>query len=139
MKSLGVGPMLREISSLIRKAASQDTPKVKFSELSTHDTGVGPLICGLEIFDGRWPDFASNVTFELFRKQPEGTKKPAAASDHYVRVLYNMKPVGLPYCAAKGDHLEGDPTVCKIESFFKHCERLIPKNYEADCAKPLNS
>jgi hypothetical protein len=128
--------MLREISGLLRKASS-DQIRVKFSELSTHDTGVGPLVCALDAVDEefRWPDFASNVTFELHRKRDSAGAKPKPASEHYVRVLYNLEPVALPYCAK--DHYGADPTLCKLDAFFQHCEKLIPKNYEADCAKPV--
>jgi hypothetical protein len=130
--------MLREISSLLRKASSEDKTQVKFSELSTHDTGVGPLVCALDAVDEefRWPDFASNVTFELHRKRDSaGAKKPTSASEHYVRILYNLEPVVLPYCAK--DHYGGDPTLCKLDAFFQHCEKLIPKDYLADCSKPV--
>ncbi|KAI9028567.1 histidine phosphatase superfamily [Hyaloraphidium curvatum] len=132
IRSLGAGPMVKNISDLLAKAAAEDAPAIRFAELSSHDTGVAPLICALQGFDGKWPGFGSSVTFELMRPKGKG-----AASDHFVRVLYNLKPVRLPYCSAAGDHFEGDPSVCRLEAFMRYADSIIPKQYAKDCATPL--
>lgn len=34
---------------------------------SVHDTSVASLLLALGIFDDKWPDFAAEVVFELYR------------------------------------------------------------------------
>lgn len=34
---------------------------------SVHDTSVAALLLALGIFDNKWPDFAADLTFELYR------------------------------------------------------------------------
>ena len=34
---------------------------------SAHDTTVVPLLLALRVFDDKWPDFAADVAFELYR------------------------------------------------------------------------
>lgn len=133
IRSLGAGPMVSNISSILVRAATSPNPKVKFSELSTHDTGVAPLLCALDAFDGRWPNFASNVGFELHRVR--SSKPNTGASDHYVRVLYNLRAVNLPWCVK--DHYPGDASLCSLKAFKEFADNLMPKDYAEQCAKPV--
>ena len=34
---------------------------------SVHDTTVAPLLMALGVFDNKWPDFAADLAFELYR------------------------------------------------------------------------
>ena len=34
---------------------------------SVHDTSVAALLLALDIFDNKWPDFAADLAFELYR------------------------------------------------------------------------
>ena len=36
---------------------------------SVHDTSVAALLLALGIFDGKWPGFAADLAFELYRDQ----------------------------------------------------------------------
>ena len=36
---------------------------------SVHDTSVAALLLALGIFDGKWPGFADDLAFELYRDQ----------------------------------------------------------------------
>lgn len=56
--------------------------------------------------------------------------KPAP---HYVRVLYNGKPVQIPACAPQGKHREGNATMCTLEAFMGQVDRMTPKDYEGSC------
>ena len=36
---------------------------------SVHDTTVAPLLLALGVFDNKWPDFAADLAFELYRDE----------------------------------------------------------------------
>lgn len=74
----------------------------------------------------RWPPFGSAILFELF-KQKE-------SDQHFVRVKYNENTLELPGCQAKGDHKQGDKSLCTFEAFKKIVKDQVPADWEKECA-----
>jgi hypothetical protein len=61
--------------------------------VGTHDTTVLLFLLALDIFDGVWPPYCANITFELV---DVGGEAVVAADNRYrIRVLYNLQPVVL--------------------------------------------
>lgn len=77
-------------------------------------------------FDERWPPFGSAILFELFKQKD--------SKQHFVRVRYNEKTLELPGCASKGDHKDGDKSLCTLEAFKKIVKDQIPNNWEQECS-----
>lgn len=40
---------------------------IKYQLFSGHDGTIAPLLGALELYDGKWPPFASHVNFELYK------------------------------------------------------------------------
>ncbi len=58
----------------------------------THDTTILLFLLALDIFDGQWPPYCANLTFELV---DQGAHDLPPDSRYRVRVLYNLQPVAL--------------------------------------------
>ena len=61
---------------------------------SCHDTTIFPMLLAMGAFDGRWPPYASDLCFELYRDEK-------SVNDHYVRVLYMGQPLQLPLSSSE--------------------------------------
>lgn len=97
--------------------------------------------------DNAWPSYTSSLAIELFRaidpapapSQPENppptptptstnpaampapTPAPAPAhgsSQQYVRIRYNDRPITIPGCRPRGNHLDGDESICTFVRLF---------------------
>jgi len=82
-RKLGMGRFLEEIVSHI------DTDKHRGVLFAGHDATIMPLLSFFDAFDGRWPVFASSVTFEVLEREGEAAGK-------FIRMLRNDKPLRLP-------------------------------------------
>ncbi|KAL7316637.1 hypothetical protein PS15m_005714 [Mucor circinelloides] len=129
VRRLGLGRLMgviRDRMSLREKGGADDDEKLKLAIYSGHDTTVAPLLIILNAFDDRWPPFGSAILFELF-KQKE-------SDQHFVRVKYNENTLELPGCQAKGDHKQGDKSLCTFEAFKKIVRDQVPADWEKECA-----
>ncbi|KND03408.1 uncharacterized protein SPPG_00894 [Spizellomyces punctatus DAOM BR117] len=135
--SLAIGRLLSDLKTRIEKTVRNRDP-VKLAIYSAHDTTIGPLLTAFKVSDGRYPPFAAMVNFELFE---EASHKRSVWSrlvginppPHYVRMLYNGQPLRIPACAPVGKHREGDDSLCTLDAFMEHVDRMIPKDYEKSC------
>jgi len=82
----------------------------RFVLFSAHDTTLMPLMAHLQIPSDKWVPFASVFNMELW-KAPNGKQ--------FVRVLYQGKPVRIPFC--KGS----DPLMCPFEQFYKYLHQSV--------------
>lgn len=108
----------------------------------------------LEAFDGRWPPFTSNISFELFKLTPPppsfissllpsfltttttNSYKPKF-SEYYVRIRYNSKNLKIPACSSIGNHLDGSMgEICTWDAFKSAVKRveITGKDWEKGCA-----
>ncbi|CEP20088.1 hypothetical protein [Parasitella parasitica] len=129
VRRLGLGRLMgviRDRMSLREKGGIDDDEKLKLAIYSGHDTTVAPLLIILDAFNDRWPPFGSVILFELF-KQKE-------SNQHFVRVKYNENTLELPGCQAKGDHKQGDKSLCTFEAFKKIVKDQVPEDWEKECA-----
>ena len=95
-------------------AAFRSPKSAKMVVFAGHDTTLMPLLCVLgtpgKDFENKWPDYASFIVFEIFKKKEtkeehggfssvraEGAGN-TSPSGLYVRVLYNGKPLVLQSC-----------------------------------------
>ncbi|KXS12800.1 phosphoglycerate mutase-like protein [Gonapodya prolifera JEL478] len=122
---LSMGRLLERIAVRIEQAARNPSgarpDATKLAVWSGHDTTLGPLLVALRVFDGKWPQFANNLVFELFEQNPTPPSSflSRSQSRHYVRLLYNQNPLNLPYCAAPDQHHPSDPAMCTLEAFLE--------------------
>ncbi|KAJ3041259.1 hypothetical protein HDV00_009652 [Rhizophlyctis rosea] len=138
---LGIGRFLKNLKDQMMDAVEGRKGKVKLGLFSGHDSTVGPVLSAFKAFDGQYPDFAAMVNIELFEPAAPPSflsrllqpLKLAPAQPHYVRFMYNGRPVKLPACAKEGDHLEGDATMCTLEAFVRRVDEMVPKDYERMC------
>jgi acid phosphatase len=135
---LAVGRMFGDLTTALEDRVSGRSP-LRLAVYSAHDTVLAPFLCGLGVFDWRWPPFTSHVEIELFRKSSRymslswgngfGLKKrsstevdgdgAAPREDHYVRVRYNGQTMRLPACAAHDKHFPGtEGEVCTLDAFL---------------------
>ncbi|KAJ8956334.1 hypothetical protein NQ318_015072 [Aromia moschata] len=66
---LRTGPLVDYITSHFENVTTDPDNALKFLMLSAHDSTIANLLSSLNVFDGRWPPYASSVIFEL-RKGP---------------------------------------------------------------------
>ncbi|CAO3687545.1 unnamed protein product [Rhizopus microsporus] len=130
VRRLALGRLMGEIQDrMVRKQEGKDAKdeeRLKLAVYSGHDTTIAPLLIILNAFDERWPPFGSAILFELF-KEKQG-------KEHYVRVRYNENTLELPGCAGKGQHKEGDKSLCTLDAFRKIVKDQIPTDWEKECS-----
>ncbi|CAL8468369.1 g7909 [Coccomyxa elongata] len=103
MLRLSMGPLFEQIVGRMAAAANGANTSPLFM-YSGHDTTIMPILATLGVQLKDWPEYVSNVVFELWeRKTEEGQSK------HYVRVLYNKEPLSL------AKHPQGEPI--ELEEF----------------------
>ncbi|KAJ8906807.1 hypothetical protein NDN08_003293 [Rhodosorus marinus] len=111
VKKFRSGHLLHEIGARLKTAAGKEDPGLlkpskaglKLLLLSAHDTTVGALLAGMDVFDSINPPYNSTVIFELHEQKGE----------HYVRVQYNGQTMQLPGC----------DKMCQLSTFL---EKLSP-------------
>ncbi|KAJ3283041.1 hypothetical protein HK104_010578 [Borealophlyctis nickersoniae] len=133
---LAIGRMLKDLKTRIDAAVNGSSDAVKLALFSGHDSTVAPLLSAFRVFDKKYPTFGAMINIELFE---DPTNRPFLSrllnrpAPHYVRLLYNGEPQTLPACKPRGAHREGDETLCTLEAFMKHVEKMVPKDYEGMC------
>lgn len=168
---LSMGRLIGDLSASLEekmKDPLEKESKLRLAVYACHDTSLGGILYvlssnflflivayffqnfrnALQAFDGRWPPFTSNISFELFRPTPPPasflssflpsflSSKPKF-SDHYVRIRYNSKNLKIPACSAIGNHLEGsNGELCTWDAFRTAVRRveITGKDWEKGCA-----
>ena len=77
--------LLAEILTNMLKVSRNQSP-VRFTVYSGHDLTMTALLQTLGIYKGKWPSYATRLTFELYRKL-------RAKGEHYVRVIHNGQEI----------------------------------------------
>lgn len=58
--------------------------------------------------------------------------------DYFVRLRYNDRPLGLPFCAAQPErHLDGDASFCTLAAFKEATDSFTPRDWKAECREKL--
>ncbi len=93
---LGMGNTVYEMRTRLQAAVNNEAGAVKFALWSAHDTSVMPFLSailvrpdGSNAWDGRWAQYASQVTIELYQ---------AVSGGDLFRLTYNGKPLLVPGC-----------------------------------------
>jgi hypothetical protein len=124
---LGMGRLMHFIVKRMEETASVSakqneettTAPPKFYLLSGHDSTIIPLLAALGVELDHWPQYLSNLVFELWQK-PNG--------EHYVQVLYNKEPLNM-------DHVCGG-SACSLKTLRHQVlgpYLLTHKEREAEC------
>ncbi|GAA5996896.1 hypothetical protein JCM5350_002743 [Sporobolomyces pararoseus] len=154
-KRLAMGRLFSDLHShLSSKINNPESDKLKLSINSCHDTSVAGIMNAMEAFNGRWPAFTSSLGIELYKsnstssnntsseKSSSPSPSPSAPSSiaaphHFIRILYNGKPLSLPGCSEPKNHLEGsEGKICTFSAFEKVLEKveLGEKEWREICA-----
>jgi len=88
---------------------------------SVHDTTMAPLLLVLGLFDNKWPEFAADLAFELYRDKNH---------DYYVRVLYKGEEKIIPKCASP---------FCPLNKFKELVSEYFIDNWEKECKVALTN
>ncbi|CAH3013992.1 unnamed protein product [Porites evermanni] len=87
--SLGIGLFLEHImDNFIKKIDGKHNYKMML--YSAHDVTLAPILMLLGVLDDKWPDFAADIAFELYRDKDR---------QYYIRVLYKGEEKVLPGCS----------------------------------------
>ncbi|KAJ3885101.1 histidine phosphatase superfamily [Lentinula edodes] len=146
VRRLGMGRLLDDLSTKMQhKAVHGDKDPLKILVHSTHDTALAGLASTLDVFDDKWPQFTSSITFELFKSTSvkNGLSifntlmspfRSKAGPEHYIRMRYQNKNMILPLCAEEGKHLPGSPEFCTLTAFRERAKELTPVDFVSECA-----
>nr|CAH7742757.1 unnamed protein product [Callosobruchus chinensis] len=122
MKRLRAGPFFYYLFKHFDHSISSsgDTTAPKMLMISTHDTSLSGFLNSMGVFDGRPPDFAATVLWELRRRQN---------GNHFVN-LYFKSEAGLEKLEIKGCEFD-----CNYEDFKAIMEHVVfsIKNREKEC------
>jgi len=130
----GIGYALKEIIRNMEKVIggkpfSRNNSNVPtFYIYSAHDDSVGPIMGALGIEPMEWPPYASNLIFELWKKDDDKSHVDSYDfNDYMVRVIYNGKIIKTNWC---------DFNACPLLSLYDRFKEYFPSNNE--CFEPLN-
>eukprot|EP00300_Choanocystis_sp_HF-7_P003170 c12394_g1_i1.p1 GENE.c12394_g1_i1~~c12394_g1_i1.p1 ORF type:complete len:497 (+),score=99.52 c12394_g1_i1:44-1492(+) len=92
---LSVGRLLNDISNRFQNSTELNSPP-QLTLYTAHDNSLFPLLSALGYSLPSWPAYGAQVILELCQS------KNSAQSGHFVRVLYNAKPIDLrAFCAGE--------------------------------------
>jgi lysophosphatidic acid phosphatase type 6 len=86
---------MEETASSTKKEQNKEESTPKFYLLSGHDSTIIPLLAALGVDIDHWPQYLSNIVFELWQK-PNG--------EHYIQVLYNKEPLNMENVCSGSKH-----------------------------------
>jgi len=140
---LGIGRLFSDIANHLKSSVANPIA-VKLAVYSAHDTTIGPLLMGMDVFDHRWPPFGAMIGFELFHDpstpESEAIINPSNSSlvdsykKYYVRVRHNDAFKVIPYCKKTGRyHTQAGPSFCRLDSFLDLMRQLSPAHFEKEC------
>ncbi|KAJ2725506.1 hypothetical protein GGI07_001262 [Coemansia sp. Benny D115] len=119
---LYIGSFIGDLKDQLEDRIAGKTGDLKLAVYSGHDSTVMPMLAALKAsnHDMLWPPYASNLVFELWRKND---------GNRVVRVLYNGRVLrlqeGFEWC---------DLNACPVKTFFEHLDKYIPRDIVAECA-----
>ena len=90
--------VLAMVDELTRAAERPHELEHKLSVWAAHDTTMIPVLVILGCYDFLWPPIASELRLELWECHEH--------EEHLVRVVFNDKPLKLPFAAARDDFCE---------------------------------
>ncbi|KZO98474.1 phosphoglycerate mutase-like protein [Calocera viscosa TUFC12733] len=154
-QKLSIGRLLTDLRlSMARKVNNDDLDPLKLRLFTTGDAVMASSLIAFGIYDGHWIDFNASLTFELFKRSPDTgsivdsetahtsdnsgasvNATPAPESAHYVRAIYQNKPLALPACAKPNKHYPGRPELCTFEAFSDVVRAISAKNWWEECQK----
>ncbi|KAI5181001.1 lysophosphatidic acid phosphatase type 6 [Nematocida sp. AWRm80] len=121
--ALNTGCIMKEISDLFLKKATDIHNPVKMSIFSAHDVTVYPMLMAVGINSPTWPKFGANLIFELL--------KESTTQERYVQMRYNGKVLPMPKCKEAASN----PNHCPIDEFVKICNDTYMNNFTQACMK----
>ena len=103
---LGIGSILGDVLDRFDYSSTNPLSPQKMALYATHDTTIGAFLSVLGCYDGRWPAFTSNITFEMFHDPtPAGMLGYFRTHERYfIRTRYNHKVVTLPGTSSPPSH-----------------------------------
>ncbi|KAJ2752162.1 hypothetical protein IWQ56_006776, partial [Coemansia nantahalensis] len=119
---LTIGSLVGTLREQMTAHIAGKTAALKFALYSGHDSTVWPLlgVLGADQHSSLWPPYASNLIFELWKKQD---------GQRVVRVIFNGNVLGLA-----SDSAWCDMNACPVDKFLAHIDTFIPTNITAECA-----
>lgn len=135
-RRLAMGPLLRDLQGhLDAQAADASTkPPLRMGIYATHDTTLAGMLATLDVYGGRrWPAFTASVGVELWKEPTKQAATTPKQPQHYVRLLYDGRPVRMPWCAPGGQaSVEEGPELCPLELFKAKVEREVNEGRPKD-------
>ena len=135
-------PLLKEIS-LKFLGLSQGMKVPKFVFYHGHDHTITSFLIALDIYDNKWPPYASRVTLETYKVRNGVTlnnlKKSLTQSSIYLlRLLYNGKDVTDKPHWCQQIKLNDGAILCTLQSFLtflldSQSSYFITGSYASDC------
>ena len=121
--------MIEIIAAITPMVTSGGGDVRKLTVFAGHDAcPMMPVLVGLGVWDGEWPEYASSLTLETVSLPAE---QPSKQRDFFVRALYNKEPTRIAGCSRTGDGL------CPLDRFLKLAKAAVPNDVVAACkAKP---
>eukprot|EP00466_Bigelowiella_natans_P007296 jgi/Bigna1/138065/aug1.42_g12773 len=123
---LGIGRFLALISSSMEDFITCKPESKTMKLYSGHDTTVLPVLISYQLFNGTWPSFCSSIVWELHRHKTTG--------NHYVRVLYDFKPMSLLPVTTSGIAQTGSSAFVPFDKFKALTNSLSPTDFESECS-----
>eukprot|EP00622_Pseudochattonella_farcimen_P005193 FR740753.1.p1 GENE.FR740753.1~~FR740753.1.p1 ORF type:complete len:168 (+),score=23.55 FR740753.1:63-506(+) len=128
MARCGLGTWLGELSERwTQKAGTTASGSATFSLIAAHDTTLIPVLQNLGCHDsGKWPDYASSVTFELYVSPPTYSSGEQPA-EPVVRVLFNEEPYTARIPGCEGEEY------CALSKIQSLIACMVPEDKEREC------
>jgi lysophosphatidic acid phosphatase type 6 len=111
-----VGPLLAAARNEMLNKITGSKQARKMYIVMGHDTGpMMPLLSALQIWDGRWPSYASKIVFEMYENRLNG-------GSFAVRVIYDGQIMLVPGCSS---------TLCDWNEFDNVLQALLPPSHRS--------
>lgn len=132
------GPLRAEIMEHLQEIVDSggETYVPPFALFSSHDSTIMAILASMDMFDGKWPNYASMLAIEIHEINLDGRKDPTLySSDFGFRIIYDG--------TVMTDQLKGCPSgqeICDASKLLaamfydvksRNCDRLyaIPKEF----------
>lgn len=153
--TLGLGRLMSDLRlSMAQKVKEADQDPLRLRIFAAGQPTLAGSLIALDCYDGHLPGFTASLTFELYKRTPDAGSAisgipqekddktverasvvSAPKPEHYVRAIYQDKPLTPPACAKPGKHYPGHPELCTFQAFSDIVKAITPKNWSEDCKK----
>ncbi|KAG0228294.1 hypothetical protein BGW42_002286 [Actinomortierella wolfii] len=119
------GPLVNDMRQDLEDARQKGP--LRFTLFSGHDDTITTVLGVLKSKDIRWPPYASNVLFELWKVPCESIQNGCNSTNddaYFVRAFYNGEVVEATWC---------DLSWCPYETFLAHLNSFIPDDIFNEC------